>query len=641
MNRDDINKIKPAYLAVAIITAALIALGFSLNYPAAVKGNFFSDCATYYALTSSLAEDFDIEYNRNDIARIYKDFNGGPGGIFLQENQETKRMYYGKSYIYPLFLAPAFKLFGHHGILITHALLMGLILFAGTVFFERKWGSIKALLLSLAFILPTAVTVFYFWIAPEFFNLCLVFLGYFFLLYKDVNPREENEKPNKLRAFLLCGASDYLAIVLLGLVAFSKVSNIVLAVPLFLILLFRKKWLPFFLGGILLVAIVVSLFGIRLLVAGEWNYQGGVRKSFHNEYPLANGKTFDSASTVSMETNLGEWKFPFFPVDIAHNVFYYFAGRFGGMIPYFFPAFLALILFFISKNKSLSKWLMLLGIVMGAGIYIVLIPTNVIGGGGTVANRYFLNIFPMFFFLLPEKKQEWFAHASLLGGFLFIGHLLINPFYYSRFPAHYADSPVLRLFPVEFTMLNDLPINTDSSRRRVPWFKTENGQAAREKEGEHKGELIYDFYLYQLDYNSFTKEPNPFAFYTNEKGETTRDLLTPAGKQQLWTKGDSRAEMIIRTAEPRKKLVLTVTNSAVENNIWLKVHNQSKNIEMKPGEKKTFEFELGDTFAYHYLSTSYLYSLVVSCDNGISPRTMAEGANDYRFLGVMLEMETR
>lgn len=641
MKRDAINKINPAYLAVAVITAALVALGFSLNYPSAVKGNFFSDCATYYGLTSSLAEDFDIEYKPDDIVRIYKDFDGGPSGIFLQQNRETGKLYYGKSYIYPLVLAPAFKLFGHHGILITHALLLGLMLMAATLFLERRWGSSKALLMALAFILPTAAFVFFFWIAPEFFNMSLVFLGYFFLLYKYTNPLEENEKPGVLRGFLLSFWTDYLAIILLGLVAFSKISNIVLAVPIFLILLSKKKWLPFFAGGVLIVLVVVSLFGIRLLVAGEWNFQGGVRKSFHGEFPLANGKTFETASQVSVETNLGKWEFPFFLEDIAHNFVYYFAGRFGGIIPYFFPAFLALLLFFIFPGKSLNKWFLLLGIIMGAGIYIILIPTNVIGGGGTVANRYFMNIFPMFFFLLPEKKNDWADKAAFLGGFIFMGHILINPIYYSRFPAHYADSAILRLLPVEFTMLNDLPINTDSSRRRMPWFKTENGQPARFKDGPNKDDLVYDFYLYQLDYNSFTKEPNPFSFYQNEKGETTRDLLTKNGKQQLWTKGSSRAEMIMRTGEIRNKLKMTVTNSAVDNNVVIKVHNQTTSITMKPGEKKTFEFALGDTFAYHYLSTSYLYSLVVSCDNGISPRTMAEGANDFRYLGVMLELETQ
>jgi hypothetical protein len=216
-----------------------------------------------------------------------------------------------------------------------------------------------------------------------------------------------------------------------------------------------------------------------------------------------------------------------------------------------------------------------------------------------------------------------------------MGHVLVNPLFHSRYPFHYAQAPLLRLLPVELTMLNDLPARTDPDRSRVEWYRVENGAVLRDAHGP-----VIDFYSYQLDSNSYIKEPNPRAWYPLPDGRLTRDLVTGRGTQQIWTVGGRTAEIILRTGAPRQRLILRVSNAGVANSVTLAIPGQSVTLEMKPREIRTVTFRPGPPFAYHYLSTSYLYPLTVTTRTGVTPRTLPGGGNDWRHLGVMLEIRT-
>jgi hypothetical protein len=638
MTENHSGQLLKAVSAVAAITCGLLFLGVVLDLPALFEGGFFSDCATYYALATSLANDLDIEYQRADLQRIYADFKGGPSGIFLQRNPDTGRLYYGKAYIYPIALAGPVRLFGHRGVLITHALLLGAVLLCMTVFWERRWGAIRALAVALAFLVPSVITVYYFWIAPEFFNFCLIFFAYFFWLYKEVNPKEPDDNPPAWRAALLKPWTDVAAAVLIGAAVFSKLSNGVMALPLLVYLLFGRRWLRLVAAFFAVALATAAFFGIQQLVTGHWNYQGGERKSFTYEYPFAKELSFDNASQEAKVTDPESYKPPFYPADIAWNVVYFFIGRFGGVIPYYFPAalFLALFLVFGRGKGSLFRWLVFGGAVSAMLSYIVLIPANFIGGGGTVANRYFMNIAPLFFFLIPERTPKWAPLAAVMGGALFAGHILVTPVSTSLYPARYAETPVLRMLPVEYTMLNDLPINTNRERTRVEWYRVRDGKVPAGENGYPQ----VSFYTYQLDYASFLKEPAPARSWPRRdaEGDWDQRLVTEQGRQMIWTEGGRSAEMIIRTGEPIGEIQIDVSNSDCFNNVTLSLAGSSQSLQLEPREKVSLVFKPGPGFAYHYLSTSYLYHLTVAASNGVVPRTMpGDTSNDYRYLGVMLE----
>ena len=89
----------------------------------------------------------------------------------------ARRLYYGKSYIYPLFAAPFVWLFGTNGFLVFHALLLTLS-FARRVPISGGPGIEPVLAAGFAavFHLRLGAPVYFVWLTPEFFNFTLVSL---------------------------------------------------------------------------------------------------------------------------------------------------------------------------------------------------------------------------------------------------------------------------------------------------------------------------------------------------------------------------------------------------------------------------------------------------------------------------------
>ncbi len=107
----------------AAIGVVLMAWALSLDFVKASNNGFFGDAATYYTLGHSLADDFDFEYRREDLVRVWHEFPAGPEGLFLKRGSDS-HLYFAKSYIYPLVAAPFVWLLGTNGFLVLHALLM-------------------------------------------------------------------------------------------------------------------------------------------------------------------------------------------------------------------------------------------------------------------------------------------------------------------------------------------------------------------------------------------------------------------------------------------------------------------------------------------------------------------------------------
>ncbi len=150
------------------------------------------------------------------------------------------------------------------------------------------------------------------------------------------------------------------------------------------------------------------------------------------------------------------------------NLFYFIFGRFSGMAWYFFPAFLALVFFFLGR-KTLDRWLLLAALTGEILIYVILMPDNFGGGGGSLANRYFMGIYPLFFFLpgadlRPKRLAAEWAAAALL-----IAPILVSPIQAAHAPADNAKRFPFTYFPVELTLINDLPTNTNPAAFRQRW----------------------------------------------------------------------------------------------------------------------------------------------------------------------------
>lgn len=599
------EKPAPRKAALTVILFIFIfCLGFSLfiNLPAIHRGFLFADQAVYYSLTQSIAFDRDLEYTKKDLVRYYHDFNAGPQGIFLKKTAGGK-LYFAKSWAYSLFAAPFVYVFGYNGFLVFHSVLLLLVLLMGFRYLELFNSSALSLAFLLSFLFGSVAIVYFLWISPDFFNLCLVFTILFLWLYK-LRFREVFSAAavpaGRYQAFLLSPGSDYLAALLAGLAFFSKPPNIVLMGPLVLYYLVRKK--PARAALLILIFFLTAgvLFSANLLLTGEWNYQGGERKTFIGEFPLEkSGVTFDTTGgTMTSEGYFEKFLLP--PKFIIDNIFYYFFGRFTGITWYFFPAVLALVLFFLARRRF-DGWLVFAALAGGMLIYIVLMPDNYGGGGGTLANRYFLNIFPLFFFL-PSEKRSWRQVLVIWAvAAVFIAQILISPFRSSADPATHAKRFPIKALPLEMTQLNNFPTNTNPQAFRVHIWP-DKPQPHRE-------------FIHFLDDNFYPK-------------------LEPTG---IWTRGDKTCEMVLKTYYPLRQInVRLLNNPRANNEVKVKVDGHAQKTVLQPKQWATLSFPVGRGFQ---MQSRYLYRILINPAKGAIPYFEDPTSQERRYLGVFFELE--
>ncbi|MGH9197289.1 MAG: hypothetical protein ACRD1T_16310, partial [Acidimicrobiia bacterium] len=340
--------------------AGLLFLGFALSvdFPKAAYG-FQSDEATYYTLAHSLARDFDFEFRRKDLVRVWEEFSTGPEGIFLKKGKKlqlqrkdtfpyfellklpdprTDRLYFGKSYIYPLFAAPLVWLFGTNGFLVLHAVLMTLNLAAAYAFLARRTSQASAIAYALVFFFASAVPVYFVWLTPDFFNVSLVLYAFFLWIYKEAVPRPTSDEPvvRGFRAFLRSPSSDYAAALVLGVATFSKPIHVVLILPLLLHAALGRRWRHGITIGTIFGLVVAGLFALNVAITGELNYQGGERKTFYGrtEFPFQNKQASFETAGLGRGTDrvLVEVLFTrdAFLQVFRHNLVYFLLGRHSG-----------------------------------------------------------------------------------------------------------------------------------------------------------------------------------------------------------------------------------------------------------------------------------------------------------------------
>jgi hypothetical protein len=601
--------------AIAIIgTVGLVLAGFALtiDYPRAAE-TFWSDGATYYAMAHSLAFDGDLVYAREDLLRVFREFKGGPSGLFLKRGREmnlalttripflvsegplTSELYYAKAFLYSAAAAPFVRLAGTNGLLLLHAVALTAALLAGYFFLAAASGARGgALAMTLTFFFASVLPAYFVWLTPELFNLCLVFLGAFFWLYK-----EYAENPP---AVLRGTTSDLLAAAIWGAVAYSKVNNVFLILPLIALLAFRRQWKRGFTAGAVFGVVLAGLFLIQLAVTGEMNYQGGERKTFGGRYPYQQADLTFENTGLSKTTNE---IYTHQPWDIvAHDLYFYVIGRFSGIAVYCFPAVAAALLFLFSRRKRLHQWLLFSIAVFGCLLLIVWIPVNYFGGGGTLGNRYFLNIFPLFFFLLADRSRlllpvlfSWAVAA------VFLTSILASPFEAGRRPGEHATTGAFKWLPVELSLINDLPTNSDPGKFRQ---KFDDG-----------------FLGYFLDNNTWGKErrsPGGLGFHV---------------------KGGAEAELVVRTRFELTKLVVRVTNVAsASNEVRVCSPGECESRRLDPGEKEILEIPAGRPFPYEdFGQRSYCYLVSIATETGTIPMLEGRGETDWRYLGAFVHIE--
>jgi len=599
--------VKPSLglLATAVVLAVYGGVAISVDVPRAWGGQLVSDQATYYMIGDSLVSDGDLAYRQEDLFRYLNKIPSGPNGVFLKlgktlagaPDPDTARLFFAKSFIYPLAAAPFVWALGANGFLVFNALLLSLTFFCAYQFLALRSPPVVAVLLAGAFLFATVTPAYTFWIMPELFNFALAVLAIFLWLYKVV----ARDTATPARGWLAGPAADVVAALLLGVATFSKPSNILLAGPMVCWYFWHREWRRAFALGTVVVAVAVAFFAINAAVTGEWNYQGGQRNSFSS----VDGKPFPFQTTTagfelgneSSRENLGvgtEYAPHVFFPNLRDNLGYFFVGRYGGMVAYFFPAVVALAAFLVRpRRRAAWEWLIFAAVMAQMLFFIVQQPYTYMGSGGALGNRYFLPGYGAALFLLPAWRRPWLALLPWVVGTVFMGKILMSPFYYSAHPSHAAKQGPLRALPPELTNTNDLPINTESNRVRV-WY----------------GGIDKDprFQIYHFDDNAYL----------------------PEGDGSVWIRGESRAEMLIKSDVKFQLLSLTFTSGPVATTTTVALGGRKQSVSVTPGAKTQIQMSLGEPFIYYrYDEPLYEWKISITSSTGFTP-----DSGDTRFLGV-------
>ncbi len=399
---------------------------------------------------------------------------------------------------------------------------------------------------------------------------------------------------------------------LLGVATFSKPTNALLFIPMLAYVLWRRNFARAVALCVLFGTLAAGLFAVNAAISGEWNYQGGDRKTFMWEFPFQTpASTFEAVNTKAAARDdaltgiIFDWRV--FWTNLGNNLRWYFVGRYSGLVAYFATAVFALLAFFAApRRRPLWQWLVLGSGVAQILLFVISLPHTWFGGGGSVGNRYFMGVYGIFLFLLPPISSLALSLIPWIVGGLFVGKLIINPFASSMAPGTYADSGPLRWLPVELTNVNDLPINTDSSRVRVEFGNDPGTQGTRNP----------FFQIYFLDKNWFLEADKSF-----------------------WVKGESRAEFLIKTDRPMKRLVLTLYAGPHPVTVHARVGGREQDLVVPAEDSRDITFALGSGFPYVGTDDRlprWVWVASVSSDTGFVPIFLGN-STDPRFLGVRVK----
>jgi len=608
----DLKALSGARLVLVAVTLALAGSTLALDLPRASEREFWGDGATYYAMAWSLARDLDLRFDAGDLARVRAEYPNGPQGLFLKRasggltidgafgfpwvrrvRPDEGRLYYAKALAHALAVAPLVAVLGTRGLTLANGLLLSAALWLAFGILRRRGiGSWTALACAGGLLLLTVTPVYLVWPGPEILGLALITAG--------------------LAAWAT--GRPFLSAVLFGVAGYVKPPNILMAAPLGLEpLLPREGERPFgrglgrtigesFRRGAVLAAVVAGSYGLNAVVTGEINYQGGERKTFYGRFPFdAAGATFDDSGAWMTTNQLGprvcgrdddsvaaQSGPARNPAEIresfAWNLGYFWSGRFGGALAYFSAAVAALGLFLLGGRRDPRGWLALFSLVLSWLAYIWIIPDNWYGGGGTVGNRYFLDLLPAFLFLVPPQRARWVVAAAVGGAAVFLAPLLVSPVHHSLHPGEHATRAVFKALPAELTMLNDLAVFTEPWRKKRPFGFVGNAQRHADPDA---------YFLYFMDDGTFGKEEW-------------------AGRAGFWLRGGASAEVVVRAFDlaPVDRVVVRVAGGPVGDTVTARLGWRSGRATVGPGQVAEIDLPAGRGLRYYdtYLHVLHLGS---------------------------------
>jgi len=405
----------------ALLAATLVA---AATFDRSAWPALVGDEATYAMQAASLAHDLDLAYERADYDRFVATWGRPPDGLILQSADDGRRMTFGKPPLYALFVAPALRLAPVRGAPVAAALLLALTAVACARVLRRTVGAAAPLWVA-AFCFASVAFAYVFWVHADLFLLCAAALGLALVyrgeavaapagrraavpladLYQPPAGRwEEGAAWRPLARWAAAGA-------LLAVPGAFRPFYLALLAPAVLAAraevpdAARGRWRrpAALVAGALLVLAGSAL--AQRAAGGDWSPYGGERQGFYERtgFPLVDfpAEGWDESvrrwgNTAWLFAGVTESYRP--PADAGlwgWNAAYLAAGRNVGVLPYFLPVVLG----FAAFSGRAGRGLLLVAVAAALACFLWVRPFNFYGGAGAIANRYFLPLYPAFWFL--------------------------------------------------------------------------------------------------------------------------------------------------------------------------------------------------------------------------------------------------
>ncbi|HEX7180523.1 MAG TPA: hypothetical protein VF756_01675 [Thermoanaerobaculia bacterium] len=484
----------PEIVSWAVLAVLLFAmLVGAFRFDRAGRPSLVGDEATYAMQAASLAWDLDLAYSRADYDRFVAHWGGPPDGLILQSHDNGARITYGKPFLYALAIAPFVRAAPVRGGLIANVVFLAAAAVLASFALRGTVGETAPLWVA-AFLFASVSFGYAFWVHADLFLLAATAAG-LALVYGSIPdqamPQIYAEAPLTGPAFWRW----FLAGMLLAVAGAFR--------PFYLILLIPALLAAWSLGHARRAALIGLVAGAVLLLAGtslvqwgaggSWSGYGGERQGFYPRtgYPEVDFPASQWSSSLQKWGNTswlqeGGVAPSFDPKLLSWNSAYFFAGRNVGVLPYFLP----LLLGFVTMRGDRGRWAIPLAVLVAVLGFLVIRPFNFYGGGGAIGNRYFLPLYPAFWFLAARPARPvWPVLAAALAA-PFLWPLWTHP---TAFPVgedgryRHVSEIAERYLPYETTQ-SHIPGGQDMSVNNL-WLKLLNHNVYR-AEGSESLRLI-------------------------------------------------------------------------------------------------------------------------------------------------------
>jgi hypothetical protein len=439
------------------------------------------DEATYLMQAQSLAWDFDVHYSRRDYDRFVAQWGTQPDGLILQSGDGGRTLVYAKPASYALWIAPFLRLSPLRGAAIANVLLLALAAVLTARVLARRLGPAAPLWVAV-WIFGSVAFAYVFWAHSDLFLMSLTAIA---LAIAYGAPRDGEPDETAVRTALRWAAAG----LLLGLVLASRPFYGALLLPAALAVPGRTRRLGI---AALAAGAAIAVLGsglTHLAEADSWTPYSGERQSFDAKTGFPD---VDLAPESWQQRTAGRGNRSWRPADLvgprltAWNSLYFLLGRDVGILPYYLPLLLGLAAF----RRGEGRGMLLLAALAVAACFLLTRPFNFYGGGGAIANRYFLPIYPAFWFAAGRPRSGramafWAAAAGLLAAsFLFPLWRHPRAFFLDADNGYrYVTPAAVRALPFETTQSHLKPSGGEDFLHNTLWIKSLSTRLRPEADG--------------------------------------------------------------------------------------------------------------------------------------------------------------